>query len=153
MYMKENICFVFIIILLYKVLNINNKKNCYLYEYFNEITDIAINKQYDIFIIYYGFINPNNNWKDIIIGQFTDIKDSKIIFNNFYNVRLEIVLSSNSQDIIDEAVTITNDFFKNISYNKYNIITINDNLYEYPGILHLYKKGVATSNIKLDISL
>lgn len=42
---------------------------------------------------------------------------------------------------MDEAVTITNDFFKNISYNKYNIITINDNLYEYPGILHLYKKG------------
>ena len=98
--------------------------------------------QQKIFIIYYVFINPNNNWKEIIIGQFNDIKDSGMIFNTFHNINLEIILSSCYINITNEAVTITNDFFKDISFNKYNIIIVNDNLYEYPGISHLYTKGL-----------
>jgi hypothetical protein len=113
--------------------NINiNKKN----DIFN------INKKNDIFIIYYIFINPNNNWKDIIIGQLKDIKDSGIICNTFHNINLLILLSSCSMDNINDAIAIINDFFKDIAFNKYNIKTTNDNLYEYPGIFHLYTKGV-----------
>jgi hypothetical protein len=137
--------FIFIFMVLFMIMVYYNKNKlllCNSYEYFNSITHENINKKQDIFIIYYAFINPINHWKDIIIGQLNDIKDSGIILNTSHNINLEIIFSSDSMDNINDAIAITNDFFKDIAFNKYNIIIINDNLYEYPGISHLYKKGV-----------
>jgi hypothetical protein len=134
--------FIFIFIFIFIFYNNNNNNNNNKLVECNSTTDKNINKKQDIFIIYFVFINPINNWKDIIIGQLEDMKDSGIISNTFHNINLEIVLSSCSMDNINECVVIMNDFFKDIAFNKYNIIIINDNLYEYSGILHLYKKGV-----------
>jgi len=145
--MKKNFNYVykiiFILVFIYTTMfYYYNNKLCLCNEYFDLITHDNKNKKHDIFIIYYVFINPINNWKDIIIGQLKDIKDSGIICDTFHNINLEIILSSYSMDNINDAIVIINDFFKDIAFNKYNIITINDNLYEYPGILHLYTKGV-----------
>ena len=100
------------------------------------------NKKQDIFIVYYAFINPINHWRDIIIGQLQDIKNSGILQDNKNcNVNLDIVLSGKFIDLVDATIMIET-FFKEQSYKHYKIHTINDNLYEYPGINQLYIRSI-----------
>lgn len=96
----------------------------------------------DIFIVYYVFINPSNDWKNIVIGQLQDIVSSKIMHTDAYNVNLDIVLSCHSADLIEVARRMIEEFFTRIAICNYTIVYATDNnFFEYPGIYQLYSRG------------
>ena len=101
----------------------------------------------DIFIIYYVFINPSNDWKNIIIGQLQDIVNSNILYNRgIYNTNIDVVLSCHTADLIEMARIMIEEFFAIRCITNYNIIYASDNnFYEYPGIYQLYLRGRSAS--------
>lgn len=97
-----------------------------------------------IFIVYYVFINPYNDWKSIVTGQLNDIVASKILnmHTDTYHVNLDIVISCHSVDLIEVARTMIEEFFMRIAISNYTIVYASDNnFFEYPGIYQLYSRG------------
>jgi hypothetical protein len=98
----------------------------------------------ELFIVYYVFINPHRNWKDIVLGQLKDIINSQIMNDKIY---LDIVLSCKDAGVMQDAANIIDRFLQEQGIHNYQIIYADDNShFEYPGILQLYRRGQSNPN-------
>jgi hypothetical protein len=79
-------------------------------------------------IVYYIFINPNKNWKEIVYGQLIDLQNEGLLLG----CKLYVHICCN-EIIIHECLQIIN-YFKSDAI----IRTSSENLYEYSGIKLLY---------------
>ena len=93
-----------------------------------------------IHLVYYTYIGgvepfPDGKyfWKDVILGQLKDIKNSGILEAS----KLYIIICSERQDLLDEAKTSIESFFNGVNVD-YTIEFETVNTYEYPGIKKIY---------------
>ena len=88
---------------------------------------------HEINIVYFTYINPNKNYKDIIQGQLNDIVVSGIGINS----KLFIVISCEFPELINEVENIITQKLLNTNVN-YELTIEPKNIYEYYGIKKVY---------------
>ena len=86
----------------------------------------------DINIVYYTYINPDNDYTTIIKGQLNDIIKSKI------EATLFIVISCEQTHLIENIKKMIHKTML-ISHIKYNLDIESKNLFEYYGIKKIYE--------------
>jgi hypothetical protein len=97
-----------------------------------ESVKIVIKPVYEeIIIVYHIYINPNKDWKSIVSGQISDIRDVGLLpFSKLY-----CIICTTSTNLFNECKNLINDV---VNANYYHI-TVNN--FEYPGIRKLHELG------------
>lgn len=85
-------------------------------------------------IVYFISINPNRNWREIILCQLNDLNN----FNIIKNTHLKIILSCIENPLLNEAFSYICNILNTMNDVSYIISISSDNLYEYRGIKYLY---------------
>jgi len=88
---------------------------------------------HEINIVYFTYINPNKNYKDIIQGQLNDIVVSGIGINS----KLFIVISCEYPELVDDVKNAITEQLSNTNVN-YELTIEPKNIYEYYGIKKIY---------------
>jgi len=81
-------------------------------------------------IVYYVFINPQKNWKQIVSGQIGDLKQAGIYVGN----NVHCVVCTPNGNLFQECKRLINN--QNINYTH-----VLENNFEYPGIKKLHELG------------
>lgn len=127
----------------------------------NNIDNTLDNQKYNtLYVVYYIYLDDNNNWKNIVYHQLYDLKISNILDND--NNKLFIILCGNINNI--NNIKIAQNLIKNIINIECEISYVYDNNYEYPGInkvhelsilnpniifFYMHNKGISYSNIRV----
>ena len=88
----------------------------------------------EIQIVYFIWINENNDWKSIISGQINDIIESGILLE----AKLNIILTAKDSYITKKVYELLLTLFKKVDDLLLDISTFLENKYEYEGIKKLY---------------
>ena len=85
-------------------------------------------------IVYFAYINPNKNWKKIILGQLNDIRLSGILKD------ADLYIEVNNSNACDDV----KEFFNNLNICQASVCFHQDNTFEYHGIHKVW--NLANSN-------
>lgn len=87
-------------------------------------------------VVYFACINPKFDWKIILEGQFTEMKNSGMIDD----AEIFLILSAiDTQELKEEVMTVIEKYFTDKT--NYHVEIHEDNKYEYYGIKKLYDLG------------
>ena len=122
-------------------LNYGYNENRNFNNFCNNFDNIFDSQKYNtLYIVYYIYLDNNNNWKNIVHQQLYDLKISNI--TNILNNKLFIILCGNINNIKIAEILI-----KNIINIECEILYTYDNNYEYPGINKIYELSILNPNI------
>jgi hypothetical protein len=87
-----------------------------------------------VHIVYYVYINPNKQWRDIIHFQLTEMYNSGILEKSV----LSIEICCERTDLVETTKSIINDFFNDKPDCKFYTTFSDVNRFEYHGIKKIY---------------
>lgn len=100
-----------------------------LYRFIKSLGIRSFFKKKSTAIVYYVYINPNKDWKQLVLGQMNDMKHTNVL-----SVADLYIVVSNPSNVKDVAI-----FFETISYLYEKIEFHTENKFEYWGMLLIWK--------------